>query len=252
MNNDYEPMVDRLDILVEESNQRLSNKRAKVSDLNKNRKGRESRSLSGELRFLGVADYVLHHDISSFKANLSESAALQISLYERFDRDEPISPSFVSILPGYKALFTALAAGNRELAHQLATLMGGRDEIEKEYDHPFDYTLGYTLKSFVLDDAQAMREWSKRFSAICQEPDNANFRGYAQVFEAILDKDVVKANEGFQSILEGHKKEARTGVFELTPDEMLCVWGIGLGNLCRARNLNVCIDDPLIPGDLLV
>ncbi len=245
-------MIDRLEILVEELLEDLPFTQARAADSIKDKKGGGTESLSGDLRFLGVADYVLHHDISSFKAKLSESAALQISLYERFDRGEPISPSFVSILPGYKALFTALAAGNGELAHQLATLMGGRDEIEKEYDHPFDYTLGYTLKSFVLDDAQAMREWSKRFSAICQEPDNANFRGYAQVFEAILDKDVVKANEGFQSILEGHKKEARTGVFELTPDEMLCVWGIGLGNLCRARNLNVCIDDPLIPGDLLV
>jgi len=37
-----------------------------------------------------------------------------------------------------------------------------------------------------------------------------------------------------------------------SPDEDLFVWGIGLANLCRYYGLNISINAPLIPEELLI
>lgn len=244
-------IIDRLPNLVELRYENLPILQNNASDQEKDKNGSASSSLAGSLRFLGVANYILNHDISMFKEYLSEAAAIRKQLFERFEGGEPISESYVAML-SYKALMNALAAGDFELSKELASMMGGRDEIEKEHDHPFDYALGYTLKSFVLNDYHGMQQWAKNFEAVCTEKENVDFLGYAQLFIAILNKDENKANQGISEIIKGHKKQSKGyGVFKDSEDETLCVWGIGMVNLARYRNLNVQGSPPLVPDDLL-
>jgi len=245
-------LIERLPILHQERNEFLSMLCLNAQDKEKDKNGSASASFSNSLRFIGVSEYVLNTDVNSFKSNLIEAARIRYQLFLRFNKGEPISKSYLSML-SYKALFNALAAGEFDLARELATLMGGREEIEKEFDHPFDYNLGYALKSFVLNDRSQMEKWSSEFSKICDKKENSDFRGYALIFEAILIEDVEKANEALIAIEKGHKKQSKgRGVFKNSEDEVLCVWGIGIANLCRSYGLNVSAIPPLIPDDLLV
>jgi hypothetical protein len=98
-----------------------------------------------------------------------------------------------------------------------------------------------------------MADWSMRFSTICQQADNSDFAGYAEVFNAILDGNQKHAQEGLTAIAKGHRNQSkRGGVFRDTEDEVLCVWGIGMANLARRRGLSVTRVAPLIPQELLV
>jgi len=226
--------------------------RANASDEDKNKNGSASNVLAGAVRYLGVANYVLHHDVETFKTHLSEAATYRLKLFERFDQGDPISRSYLSML-SYKALFSALGAGDMDLAKSLASRMGGRDEIEREHDHIFDRTLGYALKAFVLGDKEAMHERAETFSKECEKKGNTYFRGYAHVFDAILEGNSDKANSGFAELISGHRKMCTgRGIFKDSEDEVLCVWGLGLANLAISHGLALNISDPLIPSDLII
>jgi hypothetical protein len=214
-------------------------------------RGSETNLYAGLLRFTGVAEYAVEGDITAMRQRLRSAASCRLQILKRYDSGEPISPSYVSML-AYKALFDALAAGAWHTAQELARRMGGRSEIEEEHDHAFDIAMGYALKWFVLEDREQMLEWAEKFAAECDKPGNANFRGYARVFRAILRRDTVAANQGLKEVVAGHQKESRgQGVFKGTEDEVLCVWGVGMANLCRRAGMGVAAVPPLIPGDLI-
>ena len=230
---------------------RVSQSRSWASDKERDYKGDETAGLKYIVRFIGVMDYLMKEDIASFRKGVSECAALELTLYERFDAGEPIDPSYVSMM-GYQELFDALGAGDFETARALSGRLGNRPEIEKEFDHPFTIALGYLLKSFVDGDGENVKR--DRIEAFRQHQ-GKNWGGYTQMFEAILNGDLDQAQAAFPEIIAGHKRESKgqgMSMFDGSEDQFLSVWGIGMANLARSHGLAVQIDDPLIPADLLV
>ena len=240
-----------LEVILSERYGILENLRKNAKDALKDKNGNSSTPLANSLRFIGVTEYLLSNDIVSFKANLSDSVKLYLNLLKRYTIGEPIAESYVTMLC-YKNLFDALAVGDFDLAKEFASLMGGRDEIEKRNDHPFDYAFGYTLKAFVLNNRHDMERYGREFSEVCSGGGNYDFAGYAEMFHAILDNNSVAANQAVKSIVKGHIKQTKgRGVFKYTDDEHLCIWGIGIVNLARSFGLDVSASLPWIPSDLL-
>jgi hypothetical protein len=245
-------LADRLPMLVELRGENRGIIRANAADREKDKGGSCSSMLALDLRFFGIADYVLKRDVKSFRLQLSEAAEIRKRMFERFEAGEPVDASYVTML-SYKELFNALAAANMPLARSLAGHMGGRHDLEKEHDHPFDYAMGYTLRAFVLDDFQEMRKCPPTLSATCRETNMSDFQGYVQVFEAMLSGDAASANQGLSAVVKGHQRQTKgKGVFANTEDEILCVWGVGMANLARSRGLSVEGVPPLIPNELLL
>ena len=231
--------------------ERLPNARLWASDAKRDRTGWETASLKSRVRLIGIMDYLMKEDVFSFRRGVSEGVSLELSLYIRFDSGEPINPSWVSMI-GYKQLFDSLAAGNFETARALSDRLGGRPDIEKEFDHPFTIALGYLLKSFVDGDGENVKRDRIEAFRQCQ---GRNWGGYTQLFEAILNDDLDQAQAAFPEIIAGHKRESKgqgMSMFDGSEDQFLSVWGIGMANLARSHGLPVQIDDPLIPADLLV
>ena len=113
--------------------------------------------------------------------------------------------------------------------------------------------MGYTLRAFVLNDREQMEQWLPRYYMACDETDSADFRGYGDVWRAMLTADSDSANAGFKALVQGHMKQSKgRGVFAGTEAELLCIWGVGLANLARSRGLQVSAVPPLIPADLLI
>ena len=230
---------------------RLPTDRLRAADPEFNRAGGGTSGLKGSVRLIGIMDYLMKGDIKSFRKGVSEGASLELSQYVRFDAGEPINPSYVSMM-GYKELFDALGAGDFETARALSDRLGGRPEIEKEFDHPFTIALGYLLKSFVDGDGENVKRDRIEAFRQCQ---GRNWGGYTQLFEAILNDDLDQAQAAFPEIIAGHKRESKgqgMSMFDGSEDQFLSVWGIGMANLARSHGLPVQIDDPLIPADLLV
>lgn len=241
----------RLPELLQEFREDIDFLEAKALDP-KEDKGGYAMSLGDSLRFIGVAEYVLNGDIASFRSKLAASANGRLQLFQRYETGEPISKSYMAML-SYKWLLDALAAGDFSMAHDLASMMGGRDALEREYDHPFDYALGYALRAVVLGEAGEMAERIPAFRHECTKRGNANFMPYAELFAAIAKGDVEAANQSLKQLVELHKKESKgRGIFRDSEDEVVCVWGLGVANLARHRGLAVNPVPPLIPEDLLV
>lgn len=226
--------------------------REKMADPNIDLSGSVISNLLSALRTIGIADFVLHGDVTMFKQRLTESASLKKAMFERFNANGSIDKSYVSML-AYKSVLTALAVGNHALAAELAALMGGREALEREFDHPFDRALGYTLKALVQKDHELAGIWLPKFGELCQKRENANFRGYLKVFEGIQKGDRETAQAGLVEIAATHRAESKgSGVFRYSADELLCVWGIAVANLARFNGLNVESTSSLIPDVLLV
>ena len=80
-----------------------------------------------------------------------------------------------------------------------------------------------------------------------------DFRPYLDVIQALYVSDLSTANSSFQKLVEGHKRQSKgRGLFRYDVDVELCVWGLGLANLCRSRGLPVDAVPPLIPSELLI
>jgi hypothetical protein len=210
------------------------------------------RAAASDYQFLAVADYILDHNIPSFKEQLQKAAELQYSVLERFDAGDPVPPSYVSML-AYNELFDGLAVGDIPLAKRFATRMGGRPEIEKSNDRAFDIALGYALKHLVLGGDELARGWSSKLAAFSSHKEHADFAGYERVIQAMLDKDDVALAKGFEQLLAGHKRQTKgRGQFVNTPEELMSLRGLGLANLALSRGMSYESTGPFIPADLLV
>lgn len=242
----------RLGMMREMRRKHLPQLRANCASPEKDRNGSATNSLTGTLRFLAVADYVLEGNVQACKAGLAEAASLRKQLLDRFDSGESISPSYVSMLT-YKGLFNALASGDAAVSRELAERMGGREAVESEYDRPFDIAMGYALKAVLADDDGASRPYVEALERACQEPENADFKGYASVLRAILSQDAKSGESALDEVIAGHRRQSKgRGLFKDTEDEVLCVWGVGIINLARMRGLAIGSREPLVPADLLL
>lgn len=242
----------RFEVLSEMRRKHLAQLVVNQADPLKDKSGSASSSLAGMLRFLSVSEYVLNKNVSEFRSMLVKAAALNNQLFERFDKGETISPSYVSMM-SYKALLNVLASGDENLAKEFAAKMGGRSYLEKEYDRAFDIDFGYALKSILLSDFTSAGQWVDALDAACKDSENTDFVGYAKVLRAILSANHADANAGLAQVVAGHKRQCvGKGLFKDTEDELLCVWGVAVANLARMRGVKVQPIEPLIPGDLLV
>ena len=242
---------DRLPILVQEALPGVRESRMLLQQ-GKDPVGYVSASLALDLRFLGVADYVLQHNRDGFRSKLSEAAAIKKSLVDRYDREhESALQSYVSMVL-FHDIFNALAAGNLELAKDLAMVTGGREAIERQHDHPFTKAMGCTLKAAVLRRPDLPRLADDFLILSGTKKLYAKDRSYPMFFRAISDGNESAANAALEALVKLHPMACRRGDHP-AEDESLFVRGIGLANLARAVYcLPVAPVPPLIPEDLLV
>jgi hypothetical protein len=226
--------------------------RKRAEDPLQDRRGVASNSLSCQLRSIALYQYLVNGNAGAFQSNLRECVGQRLQLLQRFDRGEPIDGSLVSMLASY-GLFEALAASDLQLSIEYARHLGGRTEIEKQNDLPFVESLGYTLKYAVLDEKAEWSRWGRRLIDACQQiKENVNFLGHAQLIDAIRAGDLVKAEHAMEDVISGHLAECEQHLMFGELDKDLCLWGIGLANLCRWRGLRVRARSPLVPEGLLV
>jgi hypothetical protein len=241
-------IIDRLPKLREEQIERLPNLEKKMEQCEARFKADFMGSVASAYRFLGVAAYVLEKDIQKFRDLLLASAELEFECVKMYQAGQPVSKSYVSVLT-YQDLFSVLASGDIQRAKELAELVGFDAKIDKKEAHPFDRSLGYCLKAFVLEDMEDAKKRLVDFTNMCGKKGNKSYTGYAEVFQSILDNDNELCDKGIADILKGHK---RIPFFRGMEDEVIAVWCLGIANLAIYSGLDVNVENELLPRELLI
>lgn len=217
----------------------------------RNRAGYHTASVSDKYRRIGAIGYLIEKDAEAFRANLIAATRYRMKLFDRFDAGDPIAKSFVTMF-NYKELLDALASGDMDIAREFASKMGGRGEAELKNDRPFETAMGYGLKALVAGDDAAALEWFQSLEKACTHKDYVNFAGYVPFLRAIAERDSKAAEAALPAMLAGHKRECkRTGMHNGMEDEFIFVWGIGLINLALSRGMDITVQNPLIPNELI-
>ena len=242
-------MRERLPGLLEDRLELTPITEAKVKDRSKDKDGWCSVSLTYDLIFIGMAEFILNQDVVAFKKNFSEAAQIGCNIIKRYDAGEPIASSFVSVLAG-RYVFYALVSGDIELAKTTARLLDGSPEIKKIKDSKFSKALGLALKALVLESPDVKKRIDD-FVVVMDKDKDKRFAGYADALIAIYDKDDKAFDLAIEKIIIGHRALSKgRSMYSDTDDELMCIWGLGLVNLAKHRGMKVTYTDILIPSEL--
>lgn len=206
--------------------------------------------LEGEHRTIAVCRYVLFDDVDGFRQHMRLSVAVNFSMVDRYEQGEEGFAESVNEY-AYAGLFNALAVGDRTLAERFVERWKTHP-LPKRGGHAFSRLIAHALYRVVTDHPEAdarVADFEQHFAA---GKDKAS-RGYATVLRGIVNRDTALTDSGLTELLKGHKRlSSGSGMFALTVDKDLYVWGVGLANLARMKGLAVDPAHPLIPTALLI
>ncbi|EKK02631.1 hypothetical protein RBSH_02046 [Rhodopirellula baltica SH28] len=204
---------------------------------------------AGAARFVGVAEFVLNGDAESFRQLLTESVSLTLALFDRAQASDSVSASYLSLIR-YQSVLDALAVGRFDLADRFATLLRGRESLDRSQVHKFDRMIAYSLLAVLGHDPNSA-DHTANFIDYCSAKGNQSYTGYAVALDAIRQRDSQLLLDGLNAIIKSHRRLASSGIFNLKADELLCVWGLAICNLARHKGLKLDFDHELIPATLM-
>jgi hypothetical protein len=209
-------------------------------------------------RFLAVAEYVETGDPERFRENMRQSVNYLIQLYEKYGAGEKVSQSYLDE-DSFVYLWNSLAAGDWDLSEKLMKYIY---KYNPDMNHPnpwgrgykinhFDRGFNYMLQVVMLGMDLGEDIFQKTHDVFAKR--HKSYVGYIKAFEAIYKKDKQQFEEAFKIIMKGHNILCRTGCeFGNSVDEVVAVWPLAMVNLARMKGVDVQIQHPLIPQDLIV
>lgn len=204
---------------------------------------------ASRFRQAGIAAYLGRGDVERFRECLRNAARARIS---HIRLREPITETNYEngILSAYK-IYDAFAAGDIELARELASVIVNETDTSVSV-HPVAKQLVWLAIYSALGDDVALASQSRELTTKFSKR-NRNWLGYGEFMSALCAGDTVAMQHAVTRIIAGHVKEGRRGTYVDSPDDRaLCVRGVGVVNLARARGFHVQAADPLIPSDLMI
>lgn len=200
-------------------------------------------------RFFAVCSYVLDHDINAFLDNMKQCVDYRWRLYEKVDKGE-YSPEdgYVNAV-SYDVAFNVLCTQDVDLILKLIIRME-KISITGRKVIPFFQFFFKAFRLLILgrggcyQDLEAMEE---RFAQ-----KEKSYVGYPQCFKAIYNQDPQAFLKAFDTLMKGHKRLCTPqGFFGGSEDEVIAFWPLAVVNLARLKGLDVMVDHPLVPKDLI-
>ncbi len=196
-------------------------------------------------RFFAVCSYVLGHDVQGFINHMKKTSAYFIKTLQKYE-ESGLDYGFAEDA-SCRMIPTVICSLETSMIKDVLTYTSKRDT--KKMD-PLAKYLHKAFRLFILgkdgtradlDDMETI--FSKRLKS---------YVGYALCFQAIHDKDKEKFLAGFDTMIKGHKRlSTPQGVFGGTVDEVIAFWPLAVVNLARFKGLDVMVDYPLVPKDLI-
>lgn len=187
--------------------------------------------LAGELRFIAVCKLRLEGDSTAFRSGIEKGLSVTEALFDEFDAGRPVDDSFVTYTQFHWVL-DAFAAGLIDDGIRFARKLGRRPSAERKNDSMFVTEMGRAICEMV-DNKPPQNSLRKQLVG-------SAFEGYWSVLCAIHTGDAIAVSQGMDEVLKRHEELCRAGEeFADTPDELVCMWGLGLMNYARHKGIKV-------------
>ncbi|HCU06150.1 MAG TPA: hypothetical protein DIC42_00995 [Holosporales bacterium] len=198
-------------------------------------------------RFFAVCSYVLDHDVQGFIDHMKQVVHYQNKMLDKRDAGEyPEDYEFVSA-PAFDKIFETLCTQDLDLIKNIVKRflninLKKTGPLAKHCHKAFRlFILGQDGTRADLNDMEII--FAKRLKS---------YVGYALCFQAIYDHDKEKFLSGFATMIKGHKRlSTPQGIFGGTVDEVIAFWPLAVVNLARFKGLDVMVDYPLVPKELI-
>ena len=197
---------------------------------------------------IGIGELVVKENVKSMKKNFYLSAKCRqkiIDLYE--SNPSEVSDSLVSIL-NYRQLMAAIISDHTQFIQEFAKQIGSREKIDKEHAHPFDYHVGYAVKWLVLGEDEKVPKHIEKLKQIGTGRKMNRYRIYADLIQALIDKNQENVQEGLERLLKSHKSD---NLYIDTPEELFSIPVAAFAKMALMRGIQVEIDDPICPKEVL-
>lgn len=219
-----------------------------IFSFKKNNQGEDPRawaSYMGKHRFFAVTSYILDKDREGFFEHLKKSVDYQIKLFSQEDEKRRLHEYRV---PTFREVFISLCLGSPENA---LSLMEYIKQVDLNDSTKLATAFHKAFRLLILGTGGTPAELDENI--IIFQNKYKSYAGYPLCFKAIYDQDSIAFQKGFEVLMKGHKVLSRANnEFGNTVDSIIALWPLGIVNLARMKGMDVMVDHPLIPQDLIV
>ena len=199
-------------------------------------------------RFLAVCSYVLDHDVQGFLDHMKQVVHYQNKMLDKRDAGEyPEDYEFVSA-PAFDKIFETLCTQDLDL---IKNIVNRFFNINLKKTGPLAKHCHKAFRLFILGQDGTRQDLEDMETIFAKRL--KSYMGYAICFQAIYDHDKEKFLSGFATMIKGHKRlSTPQGIFGGTVNEVIAFWPLAVVNLARLKGLDVMVDYPLVPKDLVI
>lgn len=207
--------------------------------------------LERAFKVVGIGEIILNKDIIKTKENFYLSAYMRKVIYEKIDLERYIGDDYAyTFCEEIDSIFMALISENDDLIKSLIELSGNMKESDEilEISQIYIYNKLNAIKYILLKDFDKAKECVEKIKEISDDLYMKPYLDYEKILTAIINKNENELNKALKHLAENnHKLEE----YKNSPEELFCLSALGLGKLAILSGMNVELDHPSAPKELL-
>lgn len=193
-------------------------------------------------RSIAIGELMVNKDVVAAKKYFYMSAMLRKVIIEKIQKQGDIG--WYEAGEETDAMYMALLSDKEDLVEELAEL----SRRIKTHEDSFVWDIFYAINNILLGKMEEAKSNVDKMQPFRERKDLKNWVDIIDILQAIIENDEENLNKSLQHFASIHY---RLKGYKGTPDETMSLEVLGLAKLAIRQGLNVSIDHPKAPTEIL-